>query len=56
MQIDDLGQSVKIYPTTWCKFLSLLKMGVPVFADASRVQLFLNYTELFCGNVDWLAY
>ena len=29
------GSNVKTYPTTQCKFLLILKMGVPVFIGAS---------------------
>ena len=33
-----LGQNVKTYPTTQCKFLLILKMGVPLFMGASWMQ------------------
>ena len=32
MTVVALGQNVKTYPTTLCKFVLILKMGVPVFA------------------------
>ena len=38
-----LDHNVKTYPTTQCKFLLILKMGVPVFIGASWVQ----FTELW---------
>ena len=33
-----MGQNVKTYPTTQCKFLLIWKMGVPVFTGASWMQ------------------
>ena len=33
-----LGQNVQTYRTTQCKFLSLLKMWLPVFIGASWIQ------------------
>ena len=33
-----MGQNVKTYPTTQCKFLLIWKMGVPVFIGASWTQ------------------
>ena len=42
MAVVALGQNAKTYPTTQCKFLLLLKMGVPVFIGASCEQ----FTEL----------
>ena len=33
-----MGQNVKTYPTTQCKFLLILKIGVPVFIGASWMQ------------------
>ena len=38
-----LGENVKTYPTTQCKFLLILKMGVPVFIGPSWMQ----FTELW---------
>ena len=37
-----LGENVKTYSTIQCKFLLILKMGVPVFIGASWMQ----FTEL----------
>ena len=37
-----LGENVKAYSTIQCKFLLILKMGVPVFIGASWMQ----FTEL----------
>ena len=42
MTVVALGQNVKTYPTTQCKFLLILKIGVPVFIDAS----WMHCTEL----------
>ena len=42
MKVVALGQNVKTYHNTQCKFLLILKMGVPVFIGASYMQ----YTEL----------
>ena len=33
-----MDQNVKTYPTTQCKFLLILKMGVPVFIGAFWMQ------------------
>ena len=41
MTVVAFGQNVKTYPTTQCKFLFILKMGVPVMIVASLMQ----YTE-----------
>ena len=38
-----LGENVKTYSTIQCKFLLILKMGVPVFIGASWMQ----FTELW---------
>ena len=38
-----LGENVKTYTTIQCKFLLILKMGVPVFIGASWMQ----FTELW---------
>ena len=38
MTVVAMGQNVKTYPTTQCKFLLILKMGVPVFICASCMQ------------------
>ena len=38
MAVVGLGQNVKTYPTTQCKFLLLFKIGVPVFIGASCEQ------------------
>ena len=38
MTVVTMGQNVKTYPTTQCKFLLILKMGVPVFICASWMQ------------------
>ena len=35
MAVVALGQNIKTYPTTQCKFLLILKMGVPIFISAS---------------------
>ena len=43
MTVVALGQNVKTYPITECKFLLILKMGVPVFISASWMQ----FTELW---------
>ena len=43
----DLVQNVKTYDTTQCKFLLILKTGVPVFIKASWIQL-LNCAKPFC--------
>ena len=43
MAVVALGENVKTYPTTQCKFLLILKMGVPVFIGASWMQ----FTELW---------
>ena len=37
MRVVAMGQNVKTYPTTQCKFLLILKMGVSVFIGASCV-------------------
>ena len=38
-----MGQNVKTYPTTQCKFLLILKIEVPVFTAA-----FLDDDSEFC--------
>ena len=38
MAVDALGHNVKAYPTTQCKFLLILKTGVPVFIGAHWMQ------------------
>ena len=38
MTVVALDQNVKTYPTTQCKLLLILKMGVPVFIDATWIQ------------------
>ena len=35
MTLVAMDQNVKTYPTTQCKFLLILKMGVPIFIGAS---------------------
>ena len=35
MTVVAMGQNVKTYTTTQCKFLLILKMGVPVFIGTS---------------------
>ena len=42
MTVVALGQNIETYPTTQCKFLLILKMGVSVFISASWMQ----FTEL----------
>ena len=51
MTVVAFGQNVEIYPTTQCKFLLILKMGVSVFISASWMQL--NYGKPFGGLVYW---
>ena len=41
MTVVAMGQDIKTYPTTQCKCLLILKVGVPVFIGASLTQ----YTE-----------
>ena len=50
-----LGQNVKTYPTTQCKFLLILKMGVhvPVFIGASLGCNAQNYAKPFNGMLNW---
>ena len=44
------GQNVKTYPTTQCKLLLILKMGVPVLIDALWMQFIeLNWTLYWFG-------
>ena len=38
MTVVALGQNVETYPTTQCKFLLILEMGVPVFIGVSWMQ------------------
>ena len=45
MAVVALGQNVETYPTTLCKFLLILKMGVPVFNA-------LNYATHFNGMLN----
>ena len=53
MTVAALDQNVKTYPTTQCKFLLILKMGLPVFIGASSMQCTeLSYTP-FSGIVYW---
>ena len=49
MAVVTLGQNVKTYPTTQCKFLLILKMGLPAFIGASCMQ----FTELW--QIFWLS-
>ena len=43
MAVVALGHIVKTYPTIQCKFLLILKMGIPVFIGAEWMQ----WTELY---------
>ena len=55
MTLVALGQNVKTYPTTQCKFLLILKMGVPVFIGASWIK-FIKYWDIFYKPFSGLVY
>ena len=46
MTVVALGENVKTYPTTECKFLLILKMGVPAFIDDTWKQ-FTEWCKTF---------
>ena len=47
MAVVAMGQNVETYSTTQCKFLLILKMGMPVFIGAFRM--------LGCGLLTYLS-
>ena len=51
MKVLIFGQNVKTYPTTQCKFLLILKIGLPVFICASWLTCTKNHAKPFADMV-----
>ena len=52
MTVVAMGQNVKTYPTTHCKFLLILKMGC-LYSPVSPGCNLLNYAKPFSDLVYW---